>query len=491
MEGKTKLANNNTNKNKKRARNQKIKFNQAHCNLFNIIFFEIFLILLLKISICTKEYYIEIKVNKKGNIQILSDEYIGTLPSRVYINGNSISMNNKKINVESEDNIIRLNWAKTISNYSYMFSNLSTITSIHMNYMFGQNNDMSYMFYNCYNLEKFTYDINYDQAHGIINMRSMFYNCTSLISFDFNNLYMDYYYDYDKYDDDLEEYEKYYKYISMAYMFYNCRNLKSINVGTKKYKYITDIRRIFYNCFSLTSLNLQGFEINSDSSIDLSYMLYNCSKLEIFKNFKYDLTIGGIKYMFYNCNLLKQISLSIFKSSISISMSGLFYNCYNLNKIEGFNKLYISDTDQMFYNCTSLTNLYFKPKQIRQDINMIKMFYNCIKLNTIIFEYNYFYPNNLNSIFYNCISLKSLELNSFKTNYAKDMSYMFFNCKNLKSSFLKGISFSNQLLINMKGMFQNCESLISLDLFYFYTPNVKIMWDSFKGCNTFFEYIQF
>ena len=34
-----------------------------------------------------------------------------------------------------------------------MFSNISTITSIHMNYMFGQNNDMSYMFYNCYNLE--------------------------------------------------------------------------------------------------------------------------------------------------------------------------------------------------------------------------------------------------------------------------------------------------------------------------------------------------
>ena len=136
----------------------------------------------------------------------------------------------------------------------------------------------------------------------------------------------------------------------------------------------------------------------------------------------------------------------------------------------------------MFYNCTSLTNLNFKPKQIKQKINMSKMFYNCIKLNSIIFDYNYFYPNNLYSIFYNCISLQSLELNNFKTNYAKDMSYMFFNCKNLKSFLSKGIRFTNELLISIKGMFQNCESLTSLNLQLFYTPKVEIMWDLFKGC---------
>ena len=119
------------------------------------------------------------------------------------------------------------------------------------------------------------------------------------------------------------------------------------------------------------------------------------------------------------------------------------------------------------------------------------MFSNCISLISLPDISKWSYKKITNSIFHNCISLQSLELSNFKTNYTKDMSYMFFNCKNLESSLLKGISFSNQLLINMKGMFQNCESLISLDLFYFYTPNVKIMWDSFKGCNTFFEYIQF
>ena len=119
--------------------------------------------------------------------------------------------------------------------------------------------------------------------------------------------------------------------------------------------------------------------------------------------------------MFYNnCNLLSSISLSNFKSSIYVSMSGLFYNCHNLNTVGEFTSLYISDTDQMFYNCTSLISLNFKPKEIKKDVNMSKMFYNCIKLNSIIFVYNYFYPNDLNYIFYNCISLQSLELSNSK-----------------------------------------------------------------------------
>ena len=66
------------------------------------------------------------------------------------------------------------------------------------------------------------------------------------------------------------------------------------------------------------------------------------------------------------------------------------------------------------------------------------------------------------------------------------MSYMFYNCKRLKY-----FSFGNFYLssiraerISMKGMFQNCESLTSLDLHSnFHTKNVEIMWDMFNGCS--------
>ena len=191
MEGKTKLSkNDNNNKNRKQvviSKIEKIKINLSFCKMYNFIFFEIFLILLLKIIRCSeKNYYVEIKVNYKGYNQILSDEYKGASPTKIYINGNSFLMENKIVYVESTDYIIHLKWGEPISNFSYMFNNLSTITSVHMNYMFGQNNNMSYMFYNCYNLENFTYVINYDSSYAIIDMASMFYNCISLLSFHFN-----------------------------------------------------------------------------------------------------------------------------------------------------------------------------------------------------------------------------------------------------------------------------------------------------------------
>ena len=59
---------------------------------------------------------------------------------------------------------------------------------------------------------------------------------------------------------------------------------------------------------------------------------------------------------------------------------------------------------------------------------------------------------------------------------------MLFNCKGLQNLAFIGSIFSNKLTINMRGTFQNCESLITLDLSSFYTPQVEIMWDMFKNC---------
>ena len=115
---------------------------------------------------------------------------------------------------------------------------------------------------------------------------------------------------------------------------------------------------------------------------------------------------------------------------------------------------------------------------------MSKMFYQCDNIKNIIFyDYDdYFYPKDLSSIFYNCTSLISLYFNYFRTYYLLDISYMFYNCKNLNYISLKrGSSFDNSLTTNMRGVFQNCESLSSLD-FNFYTPMAETMWDMFKGC---------
>ena len=257
-----------------------IKYNKGYSGIINFILFEIIFILLSKRISC-EQHYVEIKVNKVGYNQILSDEYRGNLPKEIIVDGISSSMLDKKVNVNSKDNLIILKWKNPLSNFSYMFSNLGNIIYIHMNYMFGKDNIMSYMFFNCYNLEIFTYKIDYSISHTIIDMRNMFYNCLSLKSFQFKDLYMDYsiYYETTSYDkdksQDVTSTHIEYNEISMSYMFYNCQSLKSIYFDSNIRKYITNMTKMFYNCFSLISLNLT--KITTKSNIDASYMFYNCS----------------------------------------------------------------------------------------------------------------------------------------------------------------------------------------------------------------------
>ena len=61
---------------------------------------------------------------------------------------------------------------------------------------------------------------------------------------------------------------------------------------------------------------------------------------------------------------------------------------------------------------------------------------------------------------------------------------MFYNCKNLKNITMVKSNFTNTLIRDMRGVFENCESLSSLDLSLFYTPKVEIMWDMFKNCKS-------
>lgn len=61
------------------------------------------------------------------------------------------------------------------------------------------------------------------------------------------------------------------------------------------------------------------------------------------------------------------------------------------------------------------------------------------------------------------------------------MSYLFYNCSSLTTLSIK---FSNELTINMKSVFENCISLISLDLSNFYTKkDTYISW-MFNYCTS-------
>ena len=273
--------------------------------------------------------------------------------------------------------------------------------------------------------------------------------------------------------------------IDLFYMFKNCTSLSQFHYTGSRYS-IRYLQGMFYGCNSLKSVDINSFQFYS-SSTDISYMFYNCKILETINmpSFGSDFGISNMYQMFYNCESLKDIRITLSKRfSNYLDMSQLFYNCKNLENIDiDFNYLFVTNSKEMFYNCQSLKNINYRPEGVlNNNINMSGMFYNCTSIKNITLHNDYFYPNDMSNMFYNCNELISLKIEGFNTENVHDMSYMLYNCEKLKYFDISYSTFSNTLITNMKGMFQNLISLENLDLTNFKTPKVEIMWNMFKGC---------
>ena len=469
------VINNNSNKIGK----NKLLFHNFSCN---IILFYLILLLLPKNAFLADQHIIYIRVNKIGFNQILSNEYSGELPLKIFINGKLTYLNNKKIYINSTNYEIGLEWDNALSNFSFMFSNLPNIIYVKSYNISGYFSNMTYMFKNCFNLKYYEYIEDYN-SHSIIDMSGMFYNCLSLRIFKFDNLNL-----IGQFSD--VHNNIYYNGVNVSYMFFNCQNLIFVIFYNAHVFHINSAKGMFYNCTSLMFINL--FSIQTNNYIDTSYMFHNCNNLGSI--YYYNLKVSNMSFMFYNCTSLDEIDLDCFLINSDVNMSYTFYNCTSLSNIQGnFNNFKISDTREMFYNCISLNNINFSPFQTSTNINMSKMFYNCRNIKSIIFNiYNnnvnpysqrFIFPNDLSSTFYNCTSLINIYFYYLKTDNTQDISYMFYNCKSLKNSNINETLFSNILTKNMRGTFQNCKSLENLNLHYFYTSNAEIMWDMFKGCS--------
>ena len=411
-------------------------FNKAkYFLLFECLFF---ILIENVVSITSPINYIILKVGDIGYQQIISKEYDldKYKPYKIYINNIIQILRKRSVFIESIDDIIKLEWIYTYPNLSHMFANLQSITSIYISNMIDiSGSNISYMFYNCKNLQEFTHN-NTKNNILIKDASKMFYNCAKL-----NNIFF------------------------------------------RSELILNDMNSMFYNCNSLEIIDLSI--LNQNQNINISYLFYNCYNLTSFNLTNSTLAISDMRYTFYNCTNLNSINLNIFRMVNSTNMSYLFYNCTNLSEIildslvNDFNQP--SDMRNMFYNCHNINNITLQFSGKIYNINMARIFYNCYNLLSIqLMQNSLYYPNDMKESFYNCSSLERLNLkDNIITDYTKEMSLLFYNCFSLDSV---TIDFSNTLIKDMKGMFFNCKSLTSLDLSSFYTPNAEIMWEMFKGC---------
>ena len=219
------------------------------------------------------------------------------------------------------------------------------------------------------------------------------------------------------------------------------RNLNIITkTNTIKATYLIEKEDLYKEIkFIGLNLNPQKEDIKNNCKIYLNNQQINSpykfekeGEYNIILNFKKELE--DISYLFYNCQQLKEIDLSNFKTQNAKNMKCMFSGCSKLNKVnlKNVNSNEVTDMKDMFSNCNSLIELdlsSFKTKKVK---SMENMFSNCKSLEKInVSSFDVSHVTTMKCMFFNCEKLTQLDLSNFKNEDVKNISFMFTGCENL------------------------------------------------------------
>ena len=130
--------------------------------------------------------YITLKVNKTGNLSILSDSFKGNNPVEVIINNNTMNVQ-RKYDFNNTDNEIILVWDSDLNTTYQMFYACYDISEIDLSNLDTSHvTNMAYMFYHCHTLTS----VNFSNINSscVTNMALMFAYCSKLTILDLSNI---------------------------------------------------------------------------------------------------------------------------------------------------------------------------------------------------------------------------------------------------------------------------------------------------------------
>ena len=260
----------------------------------------------------------------------------------------------------------------------------------------------------------------------------------------------------------------------------------------------------FYGCFYLTTI--EGIEyFNTENVTNMRYMFCDCSSLKSLDltNFNTD-NVTDMYYMFCDCTTLESLDLTNFNTAKVTNMAGMFQRCSALKTIYASDKFVtdqVTESTCMFSDCLNLKD-YTSSKEDHTYANCgptgyftygrgYAMFDNATE--TLTFSYKGFKPEGAYELNEGENTPKWISKNSYVKKVVFDASFAnarptscnewFFSCSNLTT--IEGIEYLNTAKVtNMNYMFDNCESLKSLDLTKFNTENVTSMKFMFEACTT-------
>ena len=289
-----------------------------------------------------------------------------------------------------------------------------------------------------------------------------------------------------------------------CYMWFDyCPNLTTIE-GFEYFntENVTNMRDMFGYCTSLKSLDLTNF--NTENVTDMYYMFYNCTSLESLDLTNFNTAkVTNMTDMFRKCSALKTIYASDkFVTDQVTEGSDMFSDCSNLKDYTS------SKEDHTYANCgptgyftygrgyamfdnatETLTFSYkgFKPEgayELNEGGNTPEWISKNSYVKKVVFDASFANarPTSCNEWFFSCSNLTTIEgIEYLNTAKVTNMNYMFDNCESLKS--LDLTKFNTENVTSMKFMFEACTTLTSLDVSNFNTAKVTDVNYMFSNCS--------
>ena len=289
-----------------------------------------------------------------------------------------------------------------------------------------------------------------------------------------------------------------------CYMWFDyCPNLTTIE-GIEYFntENVTNMRYMFCDCRSLKSLDLTNF--NTENVTDMYYMFHNCTSLESLDLTNFNTAkVTNMKGMFSSCYALKTIYASDnFVTDQVTESTCMFSDCLNLKDYSS------SKEDHTYANCGpigyftygrgyamfddatgTLTFSYkgFKPEgayELNEGGNNPEWISKNSYVKKVVFDASFAKarPTSCNEWFFSCSNLTTIEgIEYLNTAKVTNMNYMFDNCESLKS--LDLTKFNTENVTSMKFMFEACTTLTSLDVSNFNTAKVTDINYMFSNCS--------
>ena len=132
--------------------------------------------------------------------------------------------------------------------------------------------------------------------------------------------------------------------------------------------------------------------------------------------------------MFWDCQNLLSIDMSVLDTSNVENMALMFYNCHALTSVnfsDSFNTSKVTNFSDMFYECNSLTTLDIYGFDSSAATHLTRMFYNCSSLTTIVASKN-FDGSNISygmDTFHGCTNLEGGKHTRFDTDGTDNCHY--------------------------------------------------------------------